>query len=335
MKKILTALLALTLSVCSAFAFSACNLGDIFGKKDGATDKGGDTPENKESAYYSVTVTGIDYLFHEQLEDKYKAGEEVEVKLSVITDVSLYVFVNEKRVSQSHYDSDYWGYKFTMPEEDITVFITMDAYHGVESCDFKDAFYMLNYFKTEDVIKIKCETSYFGVSPDTPSEVKYTTDKTNIENICAVFNCKLQPSAPPQITGGYYTVYTFYTADGQFELPISNGYAVSISFSSADYFKIVGFTPPAIANADSQCKKFNFGSCLVYSDEALQNKTGKFAYLSYLEFNESQENVDGKTPTAYVDTRYGTLKVIDDRTFTFNGSTYKVVGEEDFSTIIR
>lgn len=232
MKKLLTVLLALTASICSAFAFGACNISDLFGK----TDNGG---SDKEDSYYNVTVTGVDHLFYEQLKDKYKAGTEVEVKLNVITDVGLYVFVNDKRVTQSHYDSDYWGYKFTMPEEDIEVYITFDAYHGVELCNFDEVFYWVNYLKNGEVVKIKCETDFnnpnLGISP----EINYITDKEEIENICAVFDSKLKPCAAPQIAGGSCVTYTFYTADAEYELLISSGYTVSISFSTSNWFKIV------------------------------------------------------------------------------------------------
>lgn len=262
MKKILALLLVLTAAICTAFAFSACSLDDLIKKPESGTDgtaddnlkDNGGTSDNKDTppppdggTFYRVTVTGIDDLFYEQPEKLYEAGTEVEVKLDVITDMSLYVFVNDKRVAQSHYDSDYWGYKFTMPEEDITIFITANEYHGVEICDFSEPFYWVNYLKKDEVVKIKCKTGYIGVSPDTPSDVKYTTDKTEIENICAVFNCKLKPCSNPQIEGGYYVVYTFYTdGDREYELEISNGYAVKTSFSTIDWFEIVDFKFPEI-----------------------------------------------------------------------------------------
>ena len=237
MKKLLALLFTITVAVCSAFAFTAC---DPF-----ETDNGGNT--DKDGTFYKVTVTGEDELF-ERLNDKYEAGTEVEVKLNVITDVSLYVFVNGERVEQSHYDSDYWGYKFTMPEEDITVFITTNEFYGVEECAFGVPFYWANGLSPANVIKIKRERSIDG-SPENV-ETTYTTDKTDIENICAVFNCKLQPCANPQITGSYFTAYTFYTADAEYELNVSSGYAVRISFSTADWFKIVDFTFPEIANPE-------------------------------------------------------------------------------------
>lgn len=241
MKKILVLLLAVTATVCAAFAFTACDLDDLFKKPAGGNS-------GNDGTYYKVTVSGADDFFFERLEDKYKAGTEVEVKLNVITDVSLYVSVNGKRVEQSHYDSDYWGYKFTMPEEDVTVFIITDKYYDVEVCDFNVPFYWANGLSPANVIKIKRERSIDG-SPENV-ETTYTTDRTDIENICAVFNCKLQPCDNPKITGSYYTTYTFYTADAEYELNVSSGYAIRIGFSTLDWFKIADFTFPEIANPE-------------------------------------------------------------------------------------
>ncbi|MDE7440443.1 MAG: hypothetical protein K2N23_08050, partial [Clostridia bacterium] len=247
MKKLIAALLALTMSIGTALGFGGCDLDDLFGNKNGGgTTNGNGASDNKDNppppdcgTYYRVTATGIDDLFYEPLENLYEADTEVEVKLNVITDVSLYVFVNDKRVEQSHYDSDYWGYKFTMPHADIVIHITTDEYYGVEICDFDVPFYWVKYCQSENVVKIQRERGYYGVSPDILPEVVYITDKAEIENICTIFNCKLKPIPNPHIDGGGYVTYTFYTADAEYELQISNGYPISISFSDCRFFEIV------------------------------------------------------------------------------------------------
>lgn len=240
MKKLLTILLALLASVCAALAFTACDIDDLF-----KPDKGGSQPVGER---YNVTVADTDNFLHEPLKDKYRVGTEVEIKIDMVTDIGVYVFVNDERINQSGWDNDnyYIIYKFTMPEEDVEVYITTNAYHGVDICDFSRPFYWANYLKDDEVVKIKRESSCDG-SPENV-EIKYTTDKTDIENICAVFNCKLKPCANPQITGSYFTTYTFYTADSEYELKISGGYAVEITFSTSYWFEIVGFNMPEIAN---------------------------------------------------------------------------------------
>lgn len=267
MKKILAALLALTFTICTAFAFTACDLDDLFGNNNGGgttdgngTDGEDDSSDDKDNPpvpdcgfFIPVTVTGIDDLFYEPLENLYEIGTEVEVKLNVITDIDLYVFVNGKRIERSHYDSDYWGYKFTMPKEevDVVIHITSDKYYGVENCDFNVPFYWVDYCKPNSVVKIKCESGYIGVCPDILPEIIYTTDKTDIENVCAIFNYKLKPCANPHIDGGSYVIYTFYTTDGgEYSLEIDNGYTSEISFTTYDCFKIVDLKLPKILNPE-------------------------------------------------------------------------------------
>ena len=51
-----------------------------------------------------------------------KAGELVEIRTQVLIDADIHVYLdNEKEVQKSHYDSDYWGYSFTMPSKDVVV----------------------------------------------------------------------------------------------------------------------------------------------------------------------------------------------------------------------
>lgn len=284
--------------------------------------------------YYNVEVKNEGYYLSEPLKDKYKAGEEVEIKIGIVYDADTYVYVNDKRIYATA-GGDYNIYKFTMPEENVEILITSNAWHGVEICDFEDAFIFLKIYSKENIIKIKCEKGYIGVRPDSLAQVAYTTDKTDVENVFEIFNHKLKPNARDDKDGGYYIKYTFYSDKGlAFELPISNGFAQMITFSTCYYFEIVDFSVPQINNPDIQCSKFNLGSCKVYSDEELKNPTGKHAYLSDIEFDERDESIDGKMPVAYIDTGYGTLKVIDDKTFEYKDKIYKVVGNKDFSTII-
>lgn len=64
---------------------------------------------------YRVTVTGSKDSLMEPIKTFYKAGTVVEIKAYPVTDVTLLVFVNDEQIPMTHFDSDYWGYKFTMP----------------------------------------------------------------------------------------------------------------------------------------------------------------------------------------------------------------------------
>lgn len=50
-----------------------------------------------------------------------KAGEEVELRTDILIDADIHVYVDGREIDKSHYDSDYWGYSFFMPDKDVSV----------------------------------------------------------------------------------------------------------------------------------------------------------------------------------------------------------------------
>ena len=52
---------------------------------------------------------------------KAKPGDIVEIKTEVLFDADIHVYVDGVELSKSHYDSDYWGYSFTMPDKNVVV----------------------------------------------------------------------------------------------------------------------------------------------------------------------------------------------------------------------
>ena len=65
-----------------------------------------------------------------------KAGEEVEIKTEVLFDADIHVYVDGQEIDKTHYDSDYWGYSFIMPDKDVLVtarFYTKDEIWGTET----------------------------------------------------------------------------------------------------------------------------------------------------------------------------------------------------------
>lgn len=65
-------------------------------------------------------------------------GETVELKTEVLFDADIHVYVDGQEIGKTHYDSDYWGYSFNMPDKDINVsakFYTKDEIWGTETDD--------------------------------------------------------------------------------------------------------------------------------------------------------------------------------------------------------
>ena len=62
-----------------------------------------------------------------------KPGDTVEIKTEILIDADIHVYVDGNEISKSHYDSDYWGYSFVMPDKDVLItarFYTKDEIWG-------------------------------------------------------------------------------------------------------------------------------------------------------------------------------------------------------------
>jgi hypothetical protein len=47
--------------------------------------------------------------------------EEVVIRTHPIIDADLNIYFNGHKAEQTYADSDYWEYRFTMPDEDVTI----------------------------------------------------------------------------------------------------------------------------------------------------------------------------------------------------------------------
>ena len=60
----------------------------------------------------------------------------MEIKTEVLFDADIHVYVDGQEISKTHYDSDYWGYSFVMPDKDVLVTAkpyTKDEVWGLET----------------------------------------------------------------------------------------------------------------------------------------------------------------------------------------------------------
>ena len=78
--------------------------------------------------WYTKKPHWITYEFEEGIEECFTqmpasayAGDTVELRTHVLMDAGFRVYVNGTEIEMSHYDSDYWGYTFTMGMYDTTV----------------------------------------------------------------------------------------------------------------------------------------------------------------------------------------------------------------------
>ena len=106
----------------------------------------GDTAESLHPIYYQLTCKNLEELISDALTPKYaltinrenwlyedlpaeaKAGDRISVKLRIIYDVALMLFVNGEAITPEIGDTPYLEYLFTMPEGDANIHIA--TYNG-------------------------------------------------------------------------------------------------------------------------------------------------------------------------------------------------------------
>ncbi len=81
--------------------------------------------KGKESDYdyqmYNVNLIGQTNFLIDTYNGQYQSGTIFEVKTTILCDADIEVYVNQKKIEKTHYDSDYWGYAFMMPSQDVTI----------------------------------------------------------------------------------------------------------------------------------------------------------------------------------------------------------------------
>lgn len=91
-------------------------------KKGDASANGDDTTKVANETYEIKYELGYAERYFADPPMKAQAGELVELRTNgILLDADIHVYVDGQEIGKSHYDSDYWGYSFTMPEEDVLI----------------------------------------------------------------------------------------------------------------------------------------------------------------------------------------------------------------------
>jgi hypothetical protein len=77
----------------------------------------------------SYNLGDLAELFTETPE-KAQSGDKVEIRTQVLYDAGIHLYLDGQELKISHYDSDYWGYSFIMPDKDVE--ITAEPYTYAE-----------------------------------------------------------------------------------------------------------------------------------------------------------------------------------------------------------
>ena len=115
---------------------SACGTTPTSIQADSTGNTHDDTAKSSFNIRYELGEEFAD-TFTETPEEA-NAGDTVELKTEILYDADIHVYVDGQEIGKTHYDSDYWGYSFIMPDHDILVtvrFYTKGEIWGTTTVD--------------------------------------------------------------------------------------------------------------------------------------------------------------------------------------------------------
>ena len=241
-----------------------------------------------------------------------KPGDTVVLRTGPIMDADLEFYANGVRLENTHNDSDYWEYVFTMPDEDVV--ITHDIVGGgptlknyflreLAGCEW------LNEITAEDIAEIKITKEYVGVAPGNLKNIERTDNPTVIARIFEGYyslDTTPIPNEQGYVSGGGAVTVCFILKNGEEKI---------LYFNNGNYwdtnehcFELL-YTPK-FEESDNVAKSNGFityiGTGTVYDID--KNIVCEIP-MDELEFVEFDGNVDCEVTGDYytVETEFGTL----------------------------
>ena len=283
--------------------------------------------------FYKVSVTGSKDSLMESLRPTYEAGTLVEIKAYPVTDVSLHVFVNGEEIPMSHWDSDYWGFEFIMPAEDITVHLTYDQFYGRTEYSFDELCWWLNRLD-RGVFKVCTKTTDYSKKYSL-IENRYSFKEEDIENFKAIFEqelIKVDDSEASNSNFGYE--YVFYYDEEQYSsINFGDEYYHWNDFSSwqAFKFKDESYVLPTIENPDFITYSFQYDG---RSSDVKRNDDESFlmryTMIDSVEFIPYEGDSFVSDSPFYLDSGYGKINLLSPTIFELNGEYYEIISGVEY-----
>ncbi len=281
--------------------------------------------------YYNVTVTGYEDTLIKPIKSRYQAGTIVEIKVHPVNDASLHVFVNNKEIPLSHFDSDYWSFEFVMPEENITIHLTFNQFYGKDEYVFEDLCSL--DFLTNEITKVSIRVTNFSEKYSF-METRYSFKQEDIDNFKAIVEQRLikanNDEASKAIYGNEYTFY--YDSKYQNELTkilnFDDNFFIWNDFSSWQAFRFEdkNYVLPTIENPDLLTYSFKYygrsSDVKKYDDESFSIK---YHDIDSVEFIPYEGDMLDTVPMFYLDSGYGKINLLSPTVFELNGEYYEIV----------
>ena len=288
--------------------------------------------------YYGVKVTGDKDSLMQPIMPFYQSGTVVEIKAHPVTDVSLHVFVNGKEIPMSHYDSDYWGFEFVMPEENVTIHLTYDQFYGKDNYEFNDL-HSLGFMRNE-VLKVSVKTTNYQEKYSF-IETRYSSRQSDIDIFKAITQenlMKADNSIASNAIYGYEYAF-FYNTESQGEridvLEFNDLFFTWNDFSSWQAFKFEdeNYVLPTIDEPDLITYSFKYdgrsSDIKRYDDESFSIDYFSIGSVEFIPYEG--EPIEANSPY-YLDSGYGKINLLNSTVFELNGEYYEIIsGAENWA----
>ena len=313
MKKLLAVLLLISISLCLLV---------------GCTGSG---------SFYTVKVTGSVGSLMAPIMPIYQAGTVVKIKAHPVTDITLHVFVNDKEIPMSHFDSDYWGYEFIMPEENVTVHLTYDGFYGRDVYGFDELCYGLEHLDNE-VTKVSIRTINYDEKYNFVV-TKYSSRQEDIEIFKDIIKQKLikaDNNDASNANNGYEFSF-YYNTESHGEmvevLNFNDSFFTWNDFSTWQAFKFEdeNYRLPTIENPDLVTYSFIYdglsSDVKKYDDESFSVRYFEIDSVEFIPYEGEEINIE---PVFYLDSRYGKINLLTPTLFELNGVFYEIVSDTTY-----
>lgn len=274
----------------------------------------------------------IDELSHDS--GMYTPGTMLEFYSHPIMDVDLAMYVNDefyKIQDTIEIDGEYmWKYTFEMPAKDVVLeFKTI----SIEYTDVRNAF-NIPTLSISDIIKVRCERGYIGVSPGRLTNISYSNDMEDKNMLLSLLETPIYEDLTNnwQIDGGGYTLYSIFTNDQRYDIEITNGY-ISIN---QKHYRFLGSYGGSFEYPNDEEYLHSFITYLdtatvyrldwIYSDLVYAEKICEINNIGNLEFVECDWSSKNKASHEIV-TEFGSLYIYDGDVFYYDDTYYKITNE--------
>ena len=297
---------------------------------------------------HSVTLTGATDEIEGIILPFYRAGSEVVIRTHKIFDGGLYVFVNGDEVRQEQDGSDHWVYRFTMPDEDVTVHISHNPYDGRDEYEFGELVYWARFIDegllSEPISRISLTVNDIN-DASAFIEHRYSSMQTDIDALSVMLDQRLVAVRENVDTGVYrtYTVYCGedeqkpYAGDFYSEIHFNDEYVShyynETSFPQLFRFEDAGYTLPEIDKPDIVTYSFKRQQGIdyvkKYSDDSFSERYDDLTYVEFVPYEG--EPIDA-VAEYYLDTSHGRIDLLTPTVFEIDGRLYEIVfGEKSWA----